>query len=81
MEDNLKFSDKWTLKGKINEELTYLFKYVMTETKEFLNIELGDNHLQKFHLRRNIIGYMVGNHILWLCLCVAVKLNFRPYNR
>ena len=35
----------------------------------------------KFHLGRYIVGYTFGNHVLWIRLHVAVKLNFRPYIR
>ena len=41
----------------------------------------GDNHIQNFHLGRYIAGYTFGNHVLRLRICVAVKLNFRPYIR
>ena len=41
----------------------------------------GDNHIQNVHLGRYIAGYTFGNHVLRLCLRVAVKLNFRPYIR
>ena len=40
-----------------------------------------DNLIQNFHLGRYIIGYTFRNHVLRLCLRVAVKLNFRPYVR
>ena len=33
----------------------------------------GDNHIQNFHLGRYIIGYMVRNHVLWLCSCINIK--------
>ena len=41
----------------------------------------GDNHIQNFHLGRNIIGYTFGNHVLRLHIHVTIKLNFRPYIR
>ena len=39
----------------------------------------GDNHIQNFNLWRYIVGYTLGIQILRLRLCVAVKLNCRPY--
>ena len=40
-----------------------------------------DNHIQNVYLGRYIVGYTFGNHVLWLRLRVAVKLNYRPYIR
>ena len=43
--------------------------------------KLGDNCIQNVHLGRYIIGYMVGNFVLWWRVGRAIKHNFRPYNR
>ena len=40
-----------------------------------------DNHIQIFHLGRNIVGYTFGNHVLRLRSSVVVKPNFRLYIR
>ena len=43
--------------------------------------ELGDNHIQIFHLGRYIVGYTVGNFVLWRRISGAVKHDFRTYIR
>ena len=40
-------------------------------------IELGDSYIQIFYLGRYIVGYMVGNWVLWWLLSRAIKRNFR----
>ena len=40
---------------------------------------LGDNRIQNFHLGRYIVGYMVGNLVLWLRVSGAVKRDLRAY--
>ena len=44
-------------------------------------VRMGINIFKNFNLGRYIVGYTVGNHVLWLRLRVAVKQNFRPYIR
>ena len=44
-------------------------------------IKMGITIFKIFIFFRYIIGYTFGNHVLRLCLRVAVKLNFRPYIR
>ena len=39
----------------------------------------GDSCIQNFHLRRYIVGYMVGNFVLRRCVSGAIKCNIRPY--
>ena len=39
----------------------------------------GENRISNFHLWRNIFVYTVGNDILQLYLCIAVKYNFSQY--
>ena len=46
-----------------------------------LDLELGDNCIQIFHLGRYIVGYTVGNFVLRRRVSGAVKHNFRPYIR
>ena len=41
--------------------------------------KLGDNHIQKFHLRRFIVGYTVEKLVLRRCTSGAVKHDFGPY--
>ena len=41
--------------------------------------QLGDNHIQNFHLGRYIVGYTVGNSVLRRRVSGAVKRNFRTY--
>ena len=55
--------------------------YCLFEGKMLIVHLNGDNHIQNFHLGRYIVGYMFGNHVLRLRLCITVKLNFRPYIR
>ena len=43
--------------------------------------QLGDNCIHNFLLGRYIIGYTVGNLVLWRCVSVAVKRDFRTYVR
>ena len=43
--------------------------------------DLGDNCIQNIHMGRYIIVYMVGNFLFRWRWRVAVKRNFRPYNR
>ena len=43
--------------------------------------KLGDNCIQNFHLGRYIVGYTVGNLVLWRCVSRAVKRDFRTYIR
>ena len=40
---------------------------------------LGDNCIQNFHLGSYIVGYMVGNLVLWRPASRAVKRDFRTY--
>ena len=40
---------------------------------------MGKNRIQNFNLERYIVGYMFRNHVLRLCLRVAVQVNFRGY--
>ena len=56
---------------------TFLVSFHLAEEERAGN--LGDNCIQNFNLGRYIIGYTVGNHVLQLISCVAVKLNFRSY--
>ena len=56
-------------------------KYIFVLRKMLIVHENGDNHIQNHHLGRYIVGYTFGNHVLWLRLRVAVKLDFRPYIR
>ena len=44
-------------------------------------MELWDNGIQNFHLGRYIIGYTVGNLVLWRHVSGAIKRDFRPYIR
>ena len=41
--------------------------------------QLGDNRMQNFNLGRYIVGYTVGNLVLWPRASGAVKLDFQPY--
>ena len=41
------------------------------------SIHLGDNCIQNFHLGSYVVGYMVGNFVLWRCVSRAVKQDFR----
>ena len=43
--------------------------------------KLGDNCIQNFHLGRYIVGYTVGNLVLWRRVSGAVKRDFRTYIR
>ena len=43
--------------------------------------DLGDNCIQNFHLGRYIVGYTVGNLVLWRRISGAVKRDFRMYIR
>ena len=42
---------------------------------------LGDNCIQNFHLGRYIVGYTVGNLVLWWRASGEVKSDFRTYIR
>ena len=42
-------------------------------------VYLGDNCIQNFHLGRYIVGYTVGNLVLWQRVSGAVKRDFRTY--
>ena len=53
--------------------------YCLFEGKMLIVHYNEDNHIQIFHLGRFIVGYTNGNLVLWLCLRVAVKLNFQPF--
>ena len=44
-------------------------------------MHLGDNCIQNFHLGRYIVGYTVGNLVLWRRVSRAVKRDFRTYIR
>ena len=44
-------------------------------------LELGDNCIQNFHLRRYIVGYTVGNLVLRQRVSGAVKRDFQTYIR
>ena len=46
-----------------------------------LCVHLGDNCIQYFHLGSYIIGYTVGNLVLWRRASGAVKRDFRTYIR
>ena len=50
------------------------------ETLNYHN-DLGDNHIQNFHLGRYMVGYTVGNLVLWRRIRGAVKRDFRTYIR
>ena len=39
----------------------------------------GDKHIQKVHLGKHIIGYMVVNHVLRFRSLFAIKQNFQQY--
>ena len=45
------------------------------------DVHLGDNCIQNFHLGRYIVGYTVGNVVLWRRASGAVKRDFRTYIR
>ena len=45
----------------------------------WVNPYLGDNCIQNFHLGRYIVGYTVGNLVLWRRASGAVKRDFRMY--
>ena len=55
----------------------------MFKMKLFCSIEvnLGDNCIQNFHLGRYIVGYTVGNLVLCRRASGAVKHDFRTYIR
>ena len=42
---------------------------------------LGDNCIQNFHLGRYIVGYTVGNLVLWRRVSGALKRDLRTYIR
>ena len=44
-----------------------------------MSIHLGDNCIQICHLGRYIVGYTVGNFVLWRHVSGAVKHDFRTY--
>ena len=44
-------------------------------------VHLGDNCIQNFHLGRYIIGYTVGNLVLWRRVSEAIKRDFLTYIR
>ena len=44
-----------------------------------LRHELGENCIKNFHLGRYIVGYTVGNLVLWRRISGAVKRDFRTY--
>ena len=44
-------------------------------------VHLGDNCIQNFHLRRYIVGYTVGNLVLWRRASGAIKRDFWTYIR
>ena len=44
-------------------------------------LDLGDNCIQILYLGRYIVGYTVGNLVLWRCARGAVKRDFRTYIR
>ena len=44
-------------------------------------VSFRGNCIQNFHLRRYIVGYMVGNFVLRRRVSGAVKRNFRPHKR
>ena len=44
-----------------------------------MSIKLGVNCIQNFHLGRYIVGYTVGNLVLWRRASGAVKRDFRTY--
>ena len=46
-----------------------------------IGFNLGDNCIQKFHLVRYIVGYMVGNFVLRRQVSRAVKRDFRLHMR
>ena len=52
------------------------FPYISSGT-----VYLGDNCIQIFHLGRYIVGYTVGNLVLWRRVSGAVKRDFRTYIR
>ena len=62
-----------------------LFLLVLEYTCFFTNNKfvtcLGDNYIQNFHMGRYIVGYTVGNLVLWRRVSGAVKLDFRMYIR
>ena len=35
--------------------------------------------MQNFHLGRYVVGYTVGNLVLWQHACGAIKRDFRQY--
>ena len=43
--------------------------------------ELGDNHIQNFHLGRYIVGYTIRNLVLRRRASGAVKRDFRTYDQ
>ena len=58
-----------------------VFTSVLYLPRNLICGNLGDNCIQKFHLRRYIVGYTVGNLVLRRCASGAVKRDFRTYIR
>ena len=61
-----------------------LFSSDLQFSREILPVsesQLGDNCIQNVHLGRYIVGYMIGNFVLWRRVSGAVNRNFRPYKR
>ena len=58
-----------------------LHEPIINKFREFKVKYLGDNCIQNFHLWRYIVGYKVGNLVLWRCTSGAVKHDFRTHIR
>ena len=54
-----------------------LYQYTLTTLQLYCVLHLGDNCVQNFHFGRYIVGYTVGNLVLWRSVSVALKHDFQ----
>ena len=62
-------------------ETSVIYLSKLQETFKPPTTQLGDNHIQNFHLGRYIVGYTVGNLVLWRGVSGALKRDFQTYIR